>query len=67
MVVGNSAISDLKLLEIYCKAKLVILPLLNTLQPQTERISPGNVCRYTCHISLTDGFGILISFQISKI
>ena len=61
---GNSAISDLKLLEIYCKAKLVILPLLNTLQPSGQSVSlQAMSVGIPVMISLTDGFWDIDKFS----
>ncbi len=61
---GNSAISDLKLLEIYCKAKLVILPLLNTLQPSGQSVSlQAMSVGIPVMISLTEGFWDIENFS----
>lgn len=64
---GSNEISDLKLLEIYGKAKLVILPLLNTLQPSGQSVSlQAMSLGVPVMISLTDGFWDIEKFSNNK-
>ena len=54
---GSDAIDDMKLLEIYSKAKLVILPLINTSQPSGQSVAlQAMSVGIPVMISFTDGF-----------
>jgi glycosyltransferase involved in cell wall biosynthesis len=64
---GSSEINDLKLLEIYRRAKLVILPLLNTFQPSGQSVSlQAMSIGVPVMISLTDGFWDIEKFSNNK-
>jgi len=61
---GSNDITDLELLEIYSKAKLVILPLLNTFQPSGQSVSlQAMSVGIPVMISLTDGFWDIDKFS----
>lgn len=64
---GSNNITDLKLLEIYSNAKLVILPLLNTFQPSGQSVSlQAMSLGIPVMISLTDGFWDIEKFSNYK-
>ena len=64
---GSDDITDLKLLEIYSKAKLIILPLLNTFQPSGQSVSlQAMSVGIPVMISLTDGFWDIDKFSNNK-
>ena len=57
----------MKLLEIYSKAKLIILPLLNTFQPSGQSVSlQAMSVGIPVMISLTDGFWDIDKFSNNK-
>lgn len=61
---GSGAIDDMKLLEIYGKAKLVILPLINTFQPSGQSVAlQAMSVGIPVMMSFTDGFWDIKKFS----